>query len=250
MKTQIKYVGLAMSLFLCLVTLRAQNILQPVKSISVPNGQESQDNIRDKFCFYGGISVPTGAFIEAGKDDWAATSGFTFGMQYSSGRNIGFIIDASFTRNSAKFEGFEAPYGVNPKSYIWNFYYLICGLRIATKPSQDVDLMVAPLIGINISSSPYVHYNFDKPVNDYNYGRITYLFDVELESNTRMEYAGGVMAQVSLNCIIVGARYLTSISASRYKMNVSDYSIYGPFSSSDNRSQCISFFQIYAGYSF
>jgi hypothetical protein len=224
-----------------------QNRIQPATPPSMPDSQASPENIRNNFNFYGGFALPIGDFSKGRQIGWNASTGFTIGMQYLPVKNVGWLVDASFTRYSASFGGIEPPYGVRPDLYTWNLYHLIGGLKLGKMLSKNVGLMVAPLLGIIISSSPSVHYSFVRPISLPNYSEITY-FDVDVESATRLNIASGLMTQLSLGSVMIGVRYISS--KSNTDMKVSFNSLDRIVSSSEPRVRDISFIQAYMGITF
>jgi hypothetical protein len=224
-----------------------QNILQPATSSSKPDDQASTENIREKFIFYGGFALPVGDFTKGIQIGWKASTGFTIGMQYLPAKNVGWLVDASFTRCSASFGGIEPPHGVRPDLYTWNLYHLIGGLKLGKRLSKNVEFMVAPLLGVFISSSPSVQYSFVRPVSLPYHSEITY-FVVDVESATRLNIASGLMTQLSLGSMMIGVRYISSKSSTDLK--VSFNSLDRIVVSSWPRVQYISFIQAYVGITF
>jgi hypothetical protein len=250
MNNQTKILWLSISAVFYLINLNAQNNFQPVQYQSVSQTQETTGKLEERFTLYGGSSVPIGDFRKGEHNFWEATSGFTIGMQYVSGKNVGLLVDASYSNNTANCNT-VAPYGVSPNLYRWDFYKLLIGLKYEMTLFNDCSIMLVPLLGIGITSSPYVHYNYELPGHNFFSPDIPIkiFYDIEVESNTRIGATGGTMVQLDYNIITFGVRWLSTLNAHPYTKNIFylDPST-GPSSSSDNQDISIQFIQMYIGF--
>jgi hypothetical protein len=230
MINRIKMLSVVLSCFFYLINLNAQS-------------QDTTNTKIERLTLYGGSSWlkrhPNGS--------WEVTSGFIIGMQYVSGKNVGILLDASYSRNPANYQR-DVPYGVSPNSYAWNFYNILVGLKFETTLFKDCSLILVPQCGLGITSSPYLHYNYEVPGYNFFFPDIPIktLFDVEVESSTRIGVATGLMAQLGYKMLTVGFRWLSC--SHKYKENIFFLNpSTGAYSYSQTWDSSIDFFQMYIG---
>ena len=228
-------------------------VAAPQMSDSTPAAKTDQEILefeKPKFSLFGGLALPVGDFAE--KNNGSAKTGFTFGFQYAGPGQIGFLLNASYSSNSTELGDYlSSSVGGNGSSSNWNSFLLLTGLKIGTTNSVGANFIVAPLLGLNVGVSPKIEFTIidyvyqPYPLN--NYGSVS--INMSMSSATSTALAYGMMVEMNVGRITLGARYVASkpkyevtMSASGYSSGY-NYSGYGSMTFEQNTS----IIQVYVG---
>jgi hypothetical protein len=221
---------------------------QPVISSSALPEQGIKEIVKPKISIYGGVAIPMGDFSEEKEMSWKGKTGYTFGIQYASGEEIGFLINGSYTSNSASFGGISSPYGGSGSSNSWASILVLVGLKMGTTNSAGANFTFAPLFGLHVSVSPTINYYLVQPAYEY-YGYSTYYYSLNIESVTSTAFAYGAMLEMSVGRTMIGMRYIAS--RPKYQVSASYSGSYNYYSEgSTSLTQNVSFMQVYLGVAF
>jgi hypothetical protein len=180
------------------------------------------------FSIFGGVSLPVGDF---GSDDLEkegagfAKTGYAAGLQFVTGGQVGFVINATFAQNS--FAVNEDMFYFNTSDMeggSWTSAMLLAGPKIGTVNPVGANFFFAPLVGMDmiwtpkitgkISDDYYVSY-YSYPY--YYYGYVPITGDAKINSKSSTSFAYGAMAEVVIGNITLGARFIAS-SKVKYEM--------------------------------
>jgi hypothetical protein len=221
---------------------------QPVISSSALPNQETTETGRTKFSIFGGAAFPVGDFAE--ESNGSAKTGFTFGMQIVGGGQVGFLIHASYASNSTSLGEYMAnSYGASGSSSSWGSILMLTGIKVGTTNPTGTNFFFAPLLGINIGTSPKVDFAY----SETNYPYTTTTVNVTMTSATSTALAYGAMMEINAGRVVFGARYIASKPKYQVSVTVSGYSEYGGSGYNINGSgslaleQSTSIVQLYLG---
>jgi hypothetical protein len=180
-------------------------ILYLLLSLAGLRSVQAQDSVKEKdkadesiISIYGGVSVPLGDFAD--KNNGGAKSGITAGLQYVSGGRIGGVLNLSFTANPCDMSEALSLYGGKGTYGDWHALGAFIGLKVVVVNSSGMNIFAAPLLGMNICTTPKVKYIIDDPVNG------SKSFEMKTAIATAFTY--GFMSEISIGHIILGMRYI------------------------------------------
>jgi hypothetical protein len=227
----------------------------------------STESLPSLFSIFGGAAIPVGDFAsETDEEHGFAKTGFTAGVQFVTGGQIGFLINASYASNPTDLKD------INPFPYdaydiecgSWTSILLLTGLKIGTTNPTGVNFFFAPLIGMNIGMSPKI----EAKISDYYYYYSGYPYYISgsvpitgtetYKSATSTAFAYGATAEAIISGrITIGARYIAckptydidgNASYSGYLSNYyANITINGTSTGKWKREQSTSLFLLYVG---
>jgi|WetSurMetagenome_2_1015567.scaffolds.fasta_scaffold197119_1 hypothetical protein len=160
--------------------------------------QETSEIGKSIFSIYGGLAFPMGDFAD--KNNGGAKRGLTAGLQYVTRGKIGGILNLSYTANpcdpseSLSLFGGQGTYGY------WHSLGAFLGLKIGIVNSTSVDFYAAPLLGMNISSTPQIKYVVEHPGDEPT--------TVKMHTTQNSVLTYGLMSEIYYGHIILGIRYI------------------------------------------
>jgi hypothetical protein len=218
---------------------------EPVSPSSPHPSQATKEVGKPKISIYGGVAIPVGDFAKEKEMNWNAKTGIMFGIQYTTGEEIGFLISGSYASNATSYGGISSSYASSGTSSNWESILVLTGLKIETTNSSGVGFIFAPLFGFHVSVSPTINYALVQPAYEY----YTAYYNMTMESVTSTSAAYGALMEINVGRATIGARYIASKPT--YKISVSYSGMYS-YSSINTISfaQNMSFIQMYVGIAF
>jgi hypothetical protein len=107
-------------------------------------GQKKTDSTSQKkdnnvvACLFGGVAIPGSDLSDA------ADVGFTLGFQLHSKKEIGFLVNFSYSSNPS------------PANESWVSFIAVAGLKVGFKSMGTVGMYLAPVVGIYVQKFPVV----------------------------------------------------------------------------------------------
>jgi RNase P/RNase MRP subunit p29 len=187
---------------------------------------------------YGGLAIPTGDFVRTSFSGGSAKMGYTAGLQYVAGDEIGFLLDASISLNSlngdvAKDElvnNLQYQYPgkdisvFNLSAGHWTDILLLAGLKYETLNPEGTNFFFAPVIGLDIFVTPKISGDYSYSYYSVNSQGIflnTLTANVTQNSSNNIAFVYGATAEgIISNYLTINARYL--FGTLNYKVTYSD----------------------------
>ena len=234
-------------------------------------------SLPSQFSIFGGMALPVGDFASTSSSGAGfAKMGFTGGIQFVTGGQIGFIGIASYTSNplddklKAAIED-EMSYAFSSTSYSislnnvsvdigsYSNILLLAGLKIGTTNTTGTNFFVAPIIGLDIAKYPEVTGNASGDIvvyqgyPYYTYSYIPFTANLKISSSSATAFVYGVAAEVIISDhLTIAARYI----AGKPKFDITEEMSLSAGGSSASASvsgsaeQNISFFMLCIGFAF
>jgi hypothetical protein len=182
------------------------------------------------FSLYGGAAITAGNFAKEGGTTFpawidnilnsapsqspgfpgsgCARTGFTAGVQFTTGGGIGWIINAGYAQNNVSHNppwrfpsSSSSPGGtVTLETDNWKSASILTGVKIGTAYSQGPNAFIAPLIGVVFVNSPNITATIAEPGTTVT---------VRLRSASGIALAYGAAAEFTLwKRFVLGSRYI------------------------------------------
>jgi hypothetical protein len=87
---------------------------------------------------FAGVAIPGSDFSNA------ADAGFTLGFQLHSKKEIGFLVNFSYSHNSS------------PADEGWATFIALAGMKVSLKSLETIDIYIAPVLGLYVQKFPII----------------------------------------------------------------------------------------------
>jgi hypothetical protein len=202
--------------------------------IADTNKNADKGVVKKMFSIYGGVAVPAGDFAK--ESNGGAQTGFSIGAQYAwYPDEIGWLVDASYTKNACKISSAAGADIGN-----WQSFLILIGLKVGTTNQSKMNVYFSPQLGILFGTSPEISYNDGST-------------SIKMSSGSCTSFAYGAAVEFNFNNrILLGAKYIASYA--KYNITISAQStMYGysySYSETGDLKQNISIILIYLGVGF
>jgi hypothetical protein len=248
---------------------KEKDIMQRSEPTSLFGG--SNVSLPSQFSIFGGAAIPVGDFASTSSSEAGfAKMGFTAGIQFVTGGQIGFLASASYSSNplddkiksmvEEDFVSSSSTSGSNISASVGSYtnILLLAGLKIGTTNTTGINFFFAPIIGLDLAKYPEITVDGSSEtyVSTSYYPYYTYVpvtvHATESSSTAAAFVYGATVEAIISDHLTIAAKYI--VGKPKYDITIdasasaSGYS--ASTSSNESVEQSIGVFMFCVGYAF